>query len=290
MTRRISTDQSGFHVLPIIFALFVIAAVIAVGLAVVKKNVRQPDSPQMNSPEGLVQQDSNSYIKWEWRENTWAPGGITKPPDCPEPFEIHSPVDLSRVPSIMYPGQVRGGDYKPHGGFRIKAETGPYVDIKAPFDAYVTDGSRYIEGGAVQYLFTFVHPCGMAYRLDHLHTLSDELQKYITELPEPKTDDSRTTNFKQPQLIKQGTLLATSVGAHTNDNHGFDFGMYDLRKRNEASQNPDYTAQHQAEASQAFYSLCWLDMLTPASDSALVRSLPGDDFYVRKASDYCRES
>ena len=288
MKRRISTDQSGFHALPLILILFVIGAIIWTGINIGKKRYIQSEPQEINRPEGLTRQDSNSFIKWEWKGDAWATVGNAKPPDCPEPFEVYSPVDLSRVPSVMYPGQVRGGDYKPHGGFRIKAETGPYADVKAPFDAYVVDGSRYIEGGAVQYLFTFVHPCGMAYRFDHLHTLAGELQALTAELPEAKVDDSRTTQFKKPLLIKQGTIVATSVGAHKDDNHGFDFGVYDLRTRNTASRDPGYAARHQAEASQAFHALCWLDMLTPASDLALVRSLPGDDMYARKSSDYCK--
>jgi hypothetical protein len=52
------------------------------------------------------------------------------------------------VTSILYPGQSRGDDYKPHGGFRLDGpgETG-VINIIAPMDAMIARASRYLAGG-----------------------------------------------------------------------------------------------------------------------------------------------
>ena len=40
------------------------------------------------------------------------------PPACPQQPMLATPVDLSLATSILYPGQVRGNAFKPHGGLR----------------------------------------------------------------------------------------------------------------------------------------------------------------------------
>lgn len=40
-------------------------------------------------------------------------------PACPDPLILQTPVDLTLATAILYPGQERGGDFKPHGGFRF---------------------------------------------------------------------------------------------------------------------------------------------------------------------------
>lgn len=88
---------------------------------------------------------------------------------CPSPFVFRMPVDVRKATSILYPGQVRGGDYKPHGGFRFDNSLPREIVLTAPYDAEVIDGSRYLEGaGEIQYMFDFAHPCGIRYRFDHL--------------------------------------------------------------------------------------------------------------------------
>ena len=39
--------------------------------------------------------------------------------DCPDPFVFQLPIDINKATSVLYPGQIRGGDYKAHGGFRF---------------------------------------------------------------------------------------------------------------------------------------------------------------------------
>ena len=42
--------------------------------------------------------------------------GASPRSSCPAPL-LQTPVDLSKVTSILYPGQERGGNYKAHGVF-----------------------------------------------------------------------------------------------------------------------------------------------------------------------------
>jgi hypothetical protein len=182
----------------------------------------------------------------------------------------------------LYPGQVRGGQYKPHGGFRLDGQAYNAVTITAPFDGYVVDGSRHYEGADIQYYFDFIHPCGIRYRLDHLHTLSPTMAALASQLPAP--NESSQSYIVKPAFIKAGTVIATAVG-HP-DNVGFDLGVYDLRTANAASQDVAYQTAHSDMVSNAYFAVCWFDWLS-ATDEATVRALPAADGVSGKSSDYC---
>lgn len=210
--------------------------------------------------------------------------------NCPT---LLSPVDVTKVTSVLYPGQVRGGDYKPHGGFRVDNATDNLIDVLAPIDAKVALGSRYIEQGELQYLFEFENTCGLKYRFDHLKTLSTKLQAIADKLPEAKVDDSRTTTIREDISVKAGEIVATAVGFEkspdnsTRPNVAFDFGLYDTRKKNESSQDPSWVTAHSEDGDQAIYAVCWLDWL-PDADAATLKTLPGADAQSGKMSDYCK--
>lgn len=223
---------------------------------------------------------SDTLVTWSFNGSEWKPSA--NPPGCPNPFTIKSPVDLSLPTSALYPGQVRGGQYKPHGGFRLDTTAYNAVTIFAPFDAYIVDGSRHYENGEVQMYFDFIHPCGIRYRLDHLHTLSSTMQVFADQLPAP-TEGSQSYVIT-PKLIKAGTVIATAVG-HP-DNVGFDLGVYDLRQRNAASQSESFRTAHADMISNAYYAVCWFDWLS-AADEATVRALPPGDGVSGSTSDYC---
>lgn len=207
------------------------------------------------------------------------------------PFELIAPVDLTRVTSILYPGQERGGHYKPHGGFRFDSSKNEDITVIVPFDASVTQASRYIEQGEVQYLFEFVTDCGYTYRFDHLKTLSPQFQELASLLPEAKVDDSRTTqiNAGTNNDVKAGDIIATAVGFEKGPegtpNVSVDFGVYYKTARNIASQNQTWAALHEAEKELTWYGVCWFDLL-PANDSATVKALPASA--DNSQSDYCK--
>jgi len=234
----------------------------------------------MNAANQTVQQpQAEGMVRWDYVNNTvWVYSRT--PPECPE-LIFGSPVDINKVTSILYPGQYRGTDYKPHGGFRLDGQ-GNNIEVRAPFDGYVIDGVRYIENGDIQYMFDIVNECGVMYRFDHFFELSPDIQALAETLPQPKKDDTRTTRI-EPFFVKKGDTLATKIGE--TGNVFFDWGVYDLRKENEASKNPSYRAEHEDESGHAFHGICWLDYL-PEPDRTVVKNMPGSGA-EGKTSDYC---
>lgn len=221
---------------------------------------------------------------WQQWETEYKPVGTI--PLCPDPFVIPSPADVSKVTSILYPGQVRG-EYKAHGGFRFDNQTNNEVTVRIPLDAEFVYGSRHYQSGEIQYLLGFRMPCGIEYRLDHLLTLSPKFQGLVDKhLPPPKYD-SFTTEVKPPVSVKAGEIVATEVGFRNTRNIGFDFGVYDLRKKNKKASDPAWVAARKGN-SLAPYAICWLDYLSP-SEQQTVKGLPGADWKMGKTSDFCTD-
>jgi len=207
---------------------------------------------------------------------------------CPDQIVFPLPVDLGLATSILYPGQERGMNFKPHGGFRFDNSDPGEIEVRAPFDAAATSGARYLEDGEVQYMFEFETACEVRYRFDHLNTLTPEFQAAAERLPAPKEGDSRTSGIVPPIEVSQGDLIASAVGFFSyqgNVNTFVDWGVYDYRRKNESSQDPDWLAEHPNEIEH--YGVCWFDWLS-AEDEARVRALPSSDSNSGTASDYCR--
>lgn len=226
------------------------------------------------------QQSSERTVTWEWNGEKWLANDTA--PNCPSPLVLEPPVDFEKVTAILYPGQTRG-QYKAHGGFRFGTENA--VKVTAPLDATVVQGSRYIEGGEVQYLFEFVNSCGIAYRFDHLLTLSPTFQAVADKLPEAKQDDSRTTKIDGIK-VRAGDVIATEVGFKLTKNVSVDFGVYDYRDSNTASKDKGYYNSYKQEGSLVFHGICWLDMFS-TTDTTTLKALPGGDSVSGKNSDYC---
>lgn len=237
-----------------------------------------------SSTTGSFTTNTSTNVAWSFTGTTWMAMGT--PPSCPNPLVLTPPTNLSTVTSILYPGQTRGGQYKPHGGFRFDVALDNGQTVVAPMDAMLVDGARYIEQGETQYLLEFINSCGIKYRFDHLLTLSSAMQKIVDTFPSAKVDDSRTTNVQQLVTVKTGDVIATAVGFTKTSNVAFDFGVYDLRQKNTASENANFVATHNDE--QAQYALCWLDLL-PSTDQAKLKALPGADQVAGKTSDYCTQ-
>ncbi len=190
---------------------------------------------------------------------------------CPKPLLIEAPVDLKNATSILYPGQVRGGDYKRHGGFRFDSLFNNRVDVRAPIDATLISGSRYLENGNVQYMLDFETECGIKFRFDHLLTLAPQIVNEMEKLPKPKERDSRTTSFQKRIFIKKGEIIAMEVGE--KNNVFVDFGVCRIKggiNFERPTDNP----------------ICWFDLLQ-SEDEIRVRSLPSSDGQQGKKSDVC---
>lgn len=267
-----------------IFLFVVIPLLVAFGgiFAYLTEN-NVPKASTSETPAVVEKEDTDTKsVTWDFDGSKWVASGTA--PECDEPVTLKTPVDLSQATAILYPGQTRS-QYKPHGGFRFEGAKNTDITVTAPYDAVVTQASRYIEAGEVQYLFEFVNECGLAYRFDHLLTLSSKFQSLADKLPEAKVDDSRTTKL-EPTIVTAGEIIATAVGFTKTANVSVDFGVYDFRSPNKASENENYKSAHQDQSSLAFYGICWLDML-PSDDKLAAKALPGGDAQAGKQSDYC---
>lgn len=216
------------------------------------------------------------------RDGVWKVSG--RPPACPDPLIVGSPVDINQVSSVLYPGQIRGGDYKPHGGFRF-LKNDNLVDVVAPMDGYLVKASRHLAQGEIQYLMFFINDCGVMYKLDHLRTLTDKYERVFDDFPPPPVEDSRTTEISPRVFTQKGELIATEIGFKKDKNVSLDFGLYDLRQKNEVSQDPSWVASHPGQEEQGEHALCWLNNLKP-QQAEILANLPIGSV-EGNASDYC---
>ena len=200
---------------------------------------------------------------------------------CPTPL-LQTPVDLSRVTSILYPGQERGGNYKAHGGFGFDNATDNLVTVKIPLSGKITRVVRYRELGEVQYLFEFEGNCGVSFRFDHLRKLTAKFEAIVNAFP--IKEDTRTDPVNPPVAVTVGEVIATEVGFLNNVS--VDFGVYDMRQKNESSKDPAWASAHSQYPADS-YGICWLNSL-PQADSSAVKLLPSRDAKNGKTSDYCK--
>lgn len=229
-------------------------------------------------PEEKTSPTESNIVIWQYRDGKWRPTGV--PPACPDPLIFQMPVDIDLPTSILYPGQKRGGDFKPHGGFRIDGTSGP-VEVRAPLEGYVVNVAKFSDQFGIHYMFDIQHSCGIMYRLGHLGAVPPKLEAIFDEVPTGEYGDSRTHEVN-PVPIALGETIATD----TQHGSGFDWGVYDLRKENDAAQNPAFREAHKDEPYQAYHALCWLDYLLE-DDKRIIKSLPGADGVSGKTSDYC---
>ena len=209
-------------------------------------------------------------------------GGATPSSSCPTPL-LQTPVDLSMVTSILYPGQERGGNYKAHGGFGFENATDNSVSVKIPLSGKITRVARYEEMGELQYLFEFEGDCGVSFKFDHLRKLTPKFEAVVNAFP--IKEDTRTDLVSPPVAVKVGEVIATEVGFLNNVS--VDFGVYDMRQKNEASKDPAWASAHSQYPADS-YGICWFDSL-PQADSVAVKSLPSRDGSNNgKTSDYCK--
>ncbi len=207
--------------------------------------------------------------------------GATSVSICPTPL-LQTPVDLSKVTSILYPGQERGGNYKAHGGFGFDNATDNLVTVKIPLNGKISRVVRYREMGEIQYLFEFDGNCGVSFRFDHLRKLTPKFEAVVNAFP--IKEDTRTDPVNPPVAVTVGEVIATEVGFLNNVS--VDFGVYDMRQKNEASKDPVWASAHSQYPADS-YGICWLNSL-PQADSAIVNLLPGRDGKFEKKSDYCK--
>ncbi|MBI5045323.1 MAG: hypothetical protein HZC02_05365 [Candidatus Levybacteria bacterium] len=238
----------------------------------------------------IVNNQKSAEVSWQFGDGKWSASG--NPPECPSPLTFPAPVDISLVSGILYPGQERGSDYKPHGGFRFDNRDNN-IQVRAIMDGYILKASRYEDfGGEIQNFLFYVNDCGIMVMHDHLLILSPKLQAVFDKLPLNKNGDSRTTYISPKVYIKKGEVLALKIGyekfpgGYKNKNVFVDFGLYDLRKTNGIDYNSLFLAKHPNINEYGKYAVCWFDYLS-IEDEATVRNLPASG-NEGKMSDYCK--
>lgn len=285
-----SNKSAGFSVIEILIVVVIIGLVGFVGWTVFIKNKKsdKPVNNQTSTPSVSQPAATATEITWMQTEDGYRPSST--PPACDAKLVKQFPADITKVTSVLYPGQVRGNDYKPHGGLRFDKSDNNSITVKAPFDGKVIDGSAYIAQDPendVQYSFDVMNDCGMMYRVGHLLTLSPQLAEIAKTFPKPAKGDSRTTNVNPPVKIIAGTVLATGVGTASDHNTFFDWGVYDWNKPNSVSSNQSWLTDPRHNNSLAKHAVCWFGMLS-ANDENTIRSLPAGDPTGGKTSDYCK--
>lgn len=289
--------QKDFHSHPnshhqLILGILALLVIFMVGGAVYLLGSQETPNPETAQEEARPTYPTTSVstssektslptIYWQQTADGWQAFGT--PPACPEPL-FTSPIDLTRVTSVLYPGQTRGGNYKPHGGFRFDTNTNNEVTVSAPLTGKIVNGSRYLVNGELQYTFDIIADCGIMYRLGHLLTLPAKFMPLVEAFPPAQEGDSRTTPVDPPVEITQGDIIAIAVGVEKETNVFVDWGVYDLRSKNTISQDATWRTLHPSDLEQQ--AVCWFDLL-PATDAARVRSLPPADPTSGSTSDYC---
>lgn len=121
-------SQSGFApVLLLLVALVIgVAGFVILRAASSKQPNRAKEAPSM----GLI---------WQQAASGWQ--STQEPPKCPEQPMLKAPTDVAKATSVLYPGQPRGGNYKPHGGFRFDTTKDNIITVTAPIDGYQSRGT-----------------------------------------------------------------------------------------------------------------------------------------------------
>jgi hypothetical protein len=292
MNRHRRFNQSGSHIIAIgIGLLFLVIASFAayrlVSLPGQQKDSGQKSSTSTKSTTESTPAKTASNITWMQTAEGYKPSST--PPECPAKIVEQFPADIKQVTAVLYPGQTRGGNYKPHGGLRFDNAPTNKVSVKAPFDGKIIAGSAYIADGAVndvQYTFDVMNDCGIMYRVGHLLTLSPKLAEVAKAFPAPQKNDSRTTRVDNVP-IDAGAELATAIGTATDKNVFFDWGVYDWRKPNAISSDAAWAANSAHNNELARHAVCWFDHLSD-KDTKTLKALPAGDPTSGKTSDYCK--
>lgn len=282
-------SQNGFALIEGIIIIGILGVIGFIGWKVLgNKSTPQTDSTNppiaVTTHEEVMTHETKELI-WQQGEGGWR--SMQTPPDCPAQPIMKSPVDISKVTAILYPGQTRGGNYKPHGGFRLDGTKNDKVTVAAPIDGYIVRGGNYLSEGEIQYTFDIMNNCGVMYRVGHFRALPEKLQKIANTWPSPKEGDSRTESVNPAVFVERGETLATSVGIVATSNTFFDWGVYDYRQTNEASKSPNYQQAHAQDKELSWHAVCWFDWL-PTADTAKIKTLPAGDPGSGKKSDYCK--
>jgi hypothetical protein len=287
-------NMRGFGAVELIIIVVVLGILGFVGWKFMTRSDSKDTQPSSNSQTQPVDNSPTQETNAEPQEFIWRQAAAgweaqQKVPECPAQPMLKAPANLSKATAVLYPGQTRGGNYKPHGGFRFDTITDNKVIVTAPIDGFVVRGTRFIAEGEIQYSFDIMNNCGVMYRIGHFRELPDKMQKIADTFPEAGAS-SASQNVNPPVFVKQGEVIATKVGILSTKNTFFDWGVFDYRQQNEVSKSQAYQAAHGEGNGKdiAWYAVCWLKDWLPANDQKTLAGLPAGDPTSGKNSDYCK--
>jgi len=277
--------------LPRLLVAGVVIAALFGGLALVHRgDIKASDRSTTHQVKRSSTEETEKPVQkvvWNYDEQAGAWKASGTPPKCADPVFGRSPVDTALATGVLYPGQYRSKNYKPHGGWAFDNSQATDVQVVMPMDAELNGLVRYIESGEIQYKVSFVTECGIAFYFDHLSALAPDFDKIAQTTPEPKVDDTRSDPWTTSYPFKEGDVIATASGHPATHNIAIDFGVLDYRQPNEISKNPQWQALHQTYKPSEWYGVCWFDLL-PAADGERSEALPNRDSTKSGVrSDYC---
>ena len=252
------------------------------------QNSSQSSAPKPEQQEERVETRPFWHFDMQKQKHVWAREG--EPPPCPEPFILESPVDLSLVSAILYPGQIRGDgakDFKPHGGFHLKPGNSK-VELRSPMDGYITTAAKFTDEFGLHITFSIQHPCGIQFGGGHFGEVPPKIAAALEKVPMKGFMESQTQPVAPPLFIEKGEVIVTGLQEKANtERPGFDWGVMDFRHENEASKSASFIEVYGEKFWNTFYGVCWFDLLPPEQE-AIVRSFPGGDGKQGKNSEYCK--
>ena len=123
-------DKRGLLSVEILIFVVVIAAAGLIGWKVLGNKKHTSDNVSQSGQTSS--NTSNSTVSWSFNGSEWKASGT--PPTCSEPLVSQTPIDITKATAILYPGQTRGGNYKPHGGFLFGSGNNTQT-VKIPLDS-----------------------------------------------------------------------------------------------------------------------------------------------------------
>ena len=228
------------------------------------------------------------FVKWSnWETGEWSPSST--PPKCgplEDMFDVF-PLDIAVVDEFTPPGRP-GGDgsyYISHGHLRSHNTPHDQITVKFPAEGFsLYAASRRLQDYSVhgktstdeeQVKLHFHHPCGIKIMIDHIAQITDRWSEITASVP-VLVNDSRETFMPDGQyLVESGEVLGYAIGHSTNTY--LDFGVYDLREKNNVSEimERDFP-QYAATAS---HGICWANLFGAETQKLLEgKAVSSSDF------------
>ena len=245
--------------------------------------------PPTATPKPIEMPTIHNFVKWSnWETGEWSPSST--PPNCGPLEDMFNvlPIDIAVIDEFTPPGRPGGNGsyYISHGHLRSHNTPHDQITVKFPaegFSLYAVN--RRLENYSVdeetfstneeQIKLEFHHPCGIKIMIDHIAQITDRWSEIIKNVP-VLLDDSRGTFMPDGQyFVESGEVLGYAIGHSTNTY--LDFGVYDLRRKNDLSEMLE--RDFNEYAATAVHGICWVDLFGSETQKLLEgKAVSSSDF------------